>query len=396
MPLLAFPNPTEMALSIKASALVFEDSQSRALLDRIKLVAPSDLNALIFGDTGTGKELVARHIHDLSARRNGPFLAVNCCALSETLIESELFGHEKGAFTGALSTKQGWFEAAANGTIFLDEIGDLPLSMQVKLLRVLQQREVVRVGSHQPIPINVRLIAATNVNLEEAIVAGRFREDLYYRLNVAALHLLPLRQRTGDIMPLAQHFLKVYGQRLACQEISISTEAERRLLSHSWPGNIRELENVIHHALLVARDGTISPRDLNLSVLTNRAGQPPQKNTLDELDRLLESLCEREITDLYAKVEQAALRAAYKISGQNQLATARLLGLSRHVVRARLIQHKILPEQTKNTAHYAENQILSPYTTISDAQNSVRHAAPLAHEFHDRVHGESVEECWGF
>jgi len=391
MPLLAFPNPTEMALSIKASALVFEDSQSKKLLDRIKLVAPSDLNTLIFGDTGTGKELVARHIHELSSRRKGPFLAVNCCALSETLIESELFGHEKGAFTGALTTKQGWFEAAANGTIFLDEIGDLPLSMQVKLLRVLQQREVVRVGSHQPIPINVRLIAATNVNLEEAVVAGRFREDLYYRLNVAALHLLPLRQRTGDIMPLAHHFLKFYGQRLGCEKMSFSPEAERRMLTHSWPGNIRELENVIHHALLVACDGAITPKDLNLSSLMNRANQAPNKNTLDELDRLLESLCESEISDLYAKVEKAVLSAAYKTSGQNQLATARLLGLSRHVVRARLIQHRILTDNFKVKSQYENNHILSPMVGIPIAKEQLR-TSPIA----KGELMESVEECWGF
>jgi sigma-54-specific transcriptional regulator len=149
MHLLAFPNPAELALSIRASALVFEDPKSKELLDRIKRIAPSELNALIIGETGTGKELVARHIHELSARRNGPFLAVNCCALSETLIESELFGHVKGAFTGATTDKAGWFEAASGGTIFLDEIGDLPQSVQVKLLRVLQEREVVRAGSHK-------------------------------------------------------------------------------------------------------------------------------------------------------------------------------------------------------------------------------------------------------
>jgi len=395
MPLLAFPNPTELALSIKASALVFEDPQSKKLLDRIKLVAPSDLNVLIFGDTGTGKELVARHIHELSSRRNGPFLAVNCCALSETLIESELFGHEKGAFTGALAAKQGWFEAAAKGTIFLDEIGDLPLSMQVKLLRVLQQREVVRVGSHQPIPIDVRLIAATNVNLEEAVQAGRFREDLYYRLNVAALHLLPLRQRTGDIMPLAQHFLKFYGQRLDCPEITISAEATRRLLSHFWPGNIRELENVIHHALLVACDGTIDPKDLNLSALTNRVNQAAPHNDSEELDELLESLCERDISNLYARVERATLKAAYKVSGHNQLATARLLGLSRHVVRARLIQHGILSENSRTRPALEKNQISLPMLGIPISQEGLR-TRPITPVNRQQGLMESVEECWGF
>jgi len=347
MSLLAFPDPTAMALSIRASALVFEDSDSKRLLARIRLVAPSDVNALIIGETGTGKELVARHIHELSARKNGPFLAVNCGALSETLIESELFGHEKGAFTGALTAKRGWFEAASGGTLFLDEIGDLPQAMQVKLLRVLQEREVVRVGSHTPVPIDVRLIAATNVKLEEAVLAGRFREDLYYRLNVAALNLLPLRQRPGDIMPLARHFLRFYGQRLGCLETGLSPAAEQALLQHSWPGNIRELENVIHHALLIARNRTITPAELNLSSLPVRDWQAHPSSASEELDRMLESLCEKGDADLYAQIEHALLRAAYKHCNANQLATARLLGLSRHVVRARLIQYGILARNEK-------------------------------------------------
>jgi sigma-54-specific transcriptional regulator len=181
--------------------LAFEDPRSRALLDRIKLVAPSAANVLIIGETGTGKELIARHIHELSARGAGPFVAVNCGAFSETLVESELFGHERGAFTGALGARAGWFEAAQGGTLFLDEIGELPLHLQVKLLRVLQEQQVVRIGSQQPIEIDVRIVASTNIDLEKTVSACRFREDLYFRLNVATLRVAPLRERRHDLLP---------------------------------------------------------------------------------------------------------------------------------------------------------------------------------------------------
>lgn len=200
MQLLTLPPSPALATSIRATAQVFEDPKSQALLAHLQQVAPSDASVLIIGETGTGKELVARHIHNLSARRNRPFVAVNCGAFSESLVEAELFGHEKGAFTGALSAKAGWFEEANGGTLFLDEIGDLPMAIQVKLLRVLQEREVVRLGSRKSIPIDVRVLAATNVQLEKAINAGHFREDLYYRLDVVNLELSPLRDRPGDIL----------------------------------------------------------------------------------------------------------------------------------------------------------------------------------------------------
>ncbi len=194
-PLLTLPGARAMPTSIRATAQVFEDPRSLALLERIRLVAPSDANVLILGETGTGKELIARHVHALSARRSGPFVAVNCGALSETLVESELFGHEKGAFTGAFTAKAGWFEAAHGGTLFLDEVGDLPLSIQVKLLRVLQEREVVRLGARRSLPVDVRVVAATNVRLQDAVAAGNFRQDLFYRLHVVNLALPTLRER---------------------------------------------------------------------------------------------------------------------------------------------------------------------------------------------------------
>ncbi|HAA42193.1 MAG TPA: Fis family transcriptional regulator, partial [Pseudomonas sp.] len=265
MQLLTLPPSPALATSIRATAQVFEDPKSKALLDHIQQVAPSEASVLIIGETGTGKELVARHIHNLSARRNRPFVAVNCGAFSESLVEAELFGHEKGAFTGALSAKAGWFEEADGGTLFLDEIGDLPMPIQVKLLRVLQEREVVRLGSRKSIPIDVRVLAATNVQLEKAINAGHFREDLYYRLDVVSLELSPLRERPGDILPLTRHFIEAYSQRLGYGPITISREAEHKLKSYSWPGNIRELENVIHHTLLICRNGVIERDDLRRS-----------------------------------------------------------------------------------------------------------------------------------
>jgi len=323
---------------MRATALFFEDPKSKLILDRIQLIAPSTANVLITGETGTGKELVARHLHALSPRAKNPFLAVNCGAFSETLVESELFGHERGSFTGASVARAGWFEAASGGTLFLDEIGDLPLPMQVKFLRVLQERQVVRIGSRTPVPVDVRVIAATNVNLEEAVAGGRFREDLYYRLQVATLEIPPLRDRRGDIYPLARHFLRMYGERLRLDEPALSDEALDLLMKHhSWPGNIRELENVIHHALLVCRENLVRPEDLRLSSPNARGAVAPSDPERELRDALL-ALFEKEPPNLYASIEAAVMKTAYEFCNRNQLQTARLLGISRNIVRARLIQ----------------------------------------------------------
>jgi sigma-54 dependent transcriptional regulator len=331
---------------LRARALFFEDPKSKLILERIQLIGPSTANVLVTGETGTGKELIARHLHALSPRAKNPFLAVNCGAFSETLVESELFGHERGSFTGANVARAGWFEAACGGTLFLDEIGDLPLPMQVKLLRVLQERQVVRLGSRTAIPIDVRVIAATNVNLEEAVAAGRFREDLYYRLQVATLEIPSLRERRGDINPLAQHFTRVYGERLGLQEPGLSDEAVELLVNHhSWPGNIRELENVIHHALLVCRENIVRPEDLRLSSLNTRLNTRDNAVAADperELRNALLAMFEKEAPNLYATIDAAVMKAAYEFCDRNQLQTARLLGISRNIVRARLIQCGVL------------------------------------------------------
>ena len=340
MPLLTLSDVGAHSLSVRAKALVFEDPKSHATFERLKLIAPSDATVLITGETGTGKEIAARHVHELSNRRDRAFVAVNCGALTESLIESELFGHERGAFTGAVSSRAGWFEAASGGTLFLDEIGDLPPSIQVKLLRVLQEGEVVRVGARQPTRVDIRLIAATNVRLEEAVAAGHFREDLFYRLSVAPLVLPPLRERTGDIPALALYFVGFYQQRLGLSGIELSSEAKAQLLQHAWPGNIRELENVIHHALLVCKDGQIRAADLRLTALPARVPElaavpgAPGDALAAELRRLFES----DTPNLYDAIERVVFRTAYEFSERNQLQTARLLGISRNIVRARLIE----------------------------------------------------------
>jgi sigma-54-specific transcriptional regulator len=335
MTILKLPTVDPTVTSARAKALVFEDPCSKELLRLIQRIAPSHATVLVTGETGTGKEIVARHLHELSPRRDGPFLAINCGAFSETLVESELFGHEKGSFTGATSTRAGWFEAANGGTLFLDEIGDLPAPVQVKLLRVLQEREVVRLGSRQAQTIDVRLVAATNVDLAEAVHAGRFREDLYYRLHVASIAIPPLRERPGDILPLARYFLELYRQRLGLGTVTVSSKAERELLEHAWPGNIRELDNVVHRALLVFHGEEITPQDLRLTPVRAR----DSKDAGDPLDAALLALFERGGATLYHHIEERLLRAAYHFCDRNQVQTAKLLGISRNIVRARLMQY---------------------------------------------------------
>jgi len=342
--MLTLPETAAGPLSVRAKALVFEDPLSRALLARIERIAPSDAPVLVTGETGTGKELVARQVHALSSRAARPFVAVNAGALSENLAESELFGHEKGAFTGAHSAKAGWFEAADGGTLFLDEIGDLPLLLQVKLLRVLQEGEVTRVGSRTPLPIDVRLIAATNVDLRAAIAAGHFRDDLFYRLKVGSISLPPLRERPGDIPALAEHFLDRYARKLGRNGIRFSARVLECLLAHPWPGNIRELENAVHHALLVAQGPELEPSDLQLDHVQTQTAPASRTEAsvageLAKLEQALVSLLELQTSNLHQRVEATLLSATYRHCNHNQQETARRLGLSRNVVRARLIEH---------------------------------------------------------
>ncbi|HVK99002.1 MAG TPA: sigma-54 dependent transcriptional regulator [Dongiaceae bacterium] len=345
----AFEDSRHYATSQRATASVFEDPVSKALFQRLQRVASSNASVLVIGETGTGKELIARQIHNWSDRANRPFIAVNCAALPEQLVESELFGHEKGAFTGAISQKKGWFEIANGGTLFLDEIGDLPHAIQVKLLRVLQEREINRIGGRASIPIDIRLVAATHVNLEQAVKSGRFREDLYYRLNVARLQLPALRQRPGDILPLAEHFVDVYRRHLGLDSAIISERARRSLLSYPWPGNIRELENVIHHSLVLMNDGVIQAEDLNLQdYLQHVSGfetpEPtaapgaatPTADWKAKLHHLLFNVFDREQPQLFEQLEEQIFRSAFEYCNENQVQSAKMLGISRNILRHRM------------------------------------------------------------
>ena len=240
-------------------AIVTRSPLMLRLLEQARLVAQSDVSVLINGQSGTGKEIFAQAIHNASPRNSKPFIAINCGALPEQLLESELFGHARGAFTGAVSNREGLFQAAEGGTLFLDEIGDMPAPLQVKLLRVLQEQEFERLGGMETRKVDVRVVAATSRNLEQMVKDGLFRRDLYYRLNVFPVSMPPLRERQGDIPLLVENFLEKYGHKIGKRGLRVAPEAEALLLAHSWPGNIRELENVIERAVILTTDGLIRP-----------------------------------------------------------------------------------------------------------------------------------------
>jgi sigma-54 dependent transcriptional regulator len=343
--LLAFPGAHE---SKWTKPLVACDARSENVQRQLQRLAPSEASVLIIGETGTGKELAARYIHEHS-RRNGPFIAINCGAFSEHLVEAELFGHEAGAFTGAQQARAGWFEAANGGTLFLDEIGDMPLYLQVKLLRVLQEKQFVRIGSRKAIPVDVRLIAATNVELEAAVEARQFRRDLYYRLNVASVRLPPLRERKGDILPLARHFLQTYQRESGFERAGLAQSAENALLAHDWPGNIRELENVIHYGLIMSTSGTLEADDLRLPQMqmqmetqTATARYGTQGDVFDVVGASLRRLLQSDSPAIHQAVERLLLVTAFEHCDRNQVRTAKRLGLSRNIVRAQLKRHGLL------------------------------------------------------
>lgn len=295
------------------------------VLDLANRIAPFDSSVLITGETGVGKEVLARYIHSLSHRKEKPFLGVNCGALPESLAESELFGHKAGSFTGAISDRTGLFEQAAKGTIFLDEIGDVSQSIQLKILRVLQEREIMRVGESVTRKVDVRIIAATNRNLDEAIADGSFRDDLFYRLSVIEIHIPPLRKRREDILPLARYFLKRMANRLKKPGLKLDPSCLEFLLSYPWPGNVRELENIIERAAILSSSGVIVPSNLPHHIL-NR-GPLPQHLT-DPLHATLQ------------QVEYEHIMTVMKLLDNNRTKAAQALGISQTTLWRKLNQYR--------------------------------------------------------
>jgi DNA-binding NtrC family response regulator len=307
-------------------SMVGKSAAMRALFQLIETVAPTTATILISGETGTGKEMVARAIHQTSPRHRERFVAINVSAIPETLLDAELFGHVRGAFTGAVAMRQGRLEQADKGTLFLDEVGTMPMALQMKMLRVLQEREFERIGDNRTIKVDVRIVAATNADLLKMVKDGTFREDLYYRLNVIAVHLTPLRERPDDIPPLVQSFLSKFSNREITKspdrEIQVSQEAMRRLMSYAWPGNVRQLENAIERALaLIGTRTQIEVTDLPPDLQT-AAGDTAQPS-LDLPEAGID------LPSVVAKVEKDLIELALARTGQNKGAAARLLGLKR-------------------------------------------------------------------
>jgi Nif-specific regulatory protein len=323
----------ELKDRFKPSNIIGNSKQMQDVYDQIAQVCRSNTTVLIRGESGTGKELVAHAIHYNSERAEKPFIRVNCAALPETLVESELFGHEKGAFTGALTTRQGRFELAHGGTIFLDEVGDFSPATQVKLLRVLQEREFERVGGNQPIKVDVRIIAATNRDLEAMIVEAKFRQDLYYRLNVFSIHLPALRERKADILMLADYFVAKYAKANHKQVKRISTPAIDMLMSYHWPGNVRELENCIERAVIVSTDevlhGYSLPPTLQTAEASGTAPKGPLQAALDN-------------------VEREMLTETLKSCRGNMAKAARSLGITERLMGLRVKKHGVDPRRFKS------------------------------------------------
>jgi two-component system nitrogen regulation response regulator GlnG len=315
--------------------LIGRSSAMIEVYKEIGRVARTEMTVLLMGESGTGKELVARAIHANSTRSRGPFITVNMAAIPKDLIESELYGHEKGSFTGAMERRPGKFELASGGTLFLDEIGELPIELQAKLLRVLQEREIDRVGGTRPLPVDVRIVAATNADLGRAVEEGRFRRDLYYRIAVVPIRLPPLREREGDVILLARHFLAKYGEQLKGRALSLAKDAEPLLLAHPWPGNVRELQNVVQRALLKLAGTRLASKDL-VGLLPAAGGQERGVGSL--VDAVLDGAAPEggRYHAALAAVEGPLIAAALARTGGNQLRAAELLGMNRNTLRERM------------------------------------------------------------
>ncbi len=308
----------------KSEEIVAESEEMKKIITLVNKIAGTDAPVLLTGESGTGKEVIARLIHKLSLHRDGPFLQINCAAIPETLLEAELFGYEKGAFTGAVQAKPGLFELADRGTLFLDEIGEMPLNLQAKLLTVLQDKTFRRLGSLKELKVNVRLIAATNQNLEKMVEEGRFREDLFWRLNVIRINLPPLRERKADIIPLAELFIKKFNQKYRKEIKGLTQEAVSALLRHNFPGNVRELENRIERGIILAEDEFLTQEDLGLTLGEYKGS--------DLLDKFLHLPLEEAVEFL----EKLRIMQALKEAKNVKVKAAELLGITERMLRYKM------------------------------------------------------------
>jgi putative PEP-CTERM system response regulator len=328
----------EMAERRGAPRIIGEDAKLRHVLQQLHRAAATDATVLLEGESGTGKELFARGLHALSPRAEGPFVAINCAAIPETLLETELFGHEKGAFTGAASRKPGRFEMAHRGTLFLDEIGDLPLALQAKILRALEEKQFERVGGTQSLHVDVRVVAATNRNLKQRVAERQFREDLYFRLSVFPIQIPPLRERTRDVVILARHFVDRFCRDLNKKPLTLAPAALDELEAYAWPGNVRELQNCIERAVILSDGDTIHPRHLNLSFRQPASAQPAASpwEAIDLSGTMIDAL--RRVT---AEVERRKVEHALRDTAGNKQRAAEILQISYKTLLQKLKEYGI-------------------------------------------------------
>ncbi len=315
--------------------IIYSGTKMADVIERVRRIAPTDATVLIGGDTGTGKELIAQAIHQNSPRKKKPFVALNCAALSEHLLESELFGHKKGAFTDAASDRVGRFEYASGGTLFLDEVGDMPMPTQIKLLRVLENGEITRIGENKPISVNVRILSATNRHLEELVESGAFRSDLYHRLKVVTIQLPSLSERRDDIITLVDHFRKIHTKKHGKNVKGISAEVSRLLFGFEWPGNVRQLRNIVESMVVVDADGMLDVDDLppELEELTDSAGTVDDSTPAEGPSHLVgKSLDE---------IERWAIEQTLKLTGGNREETARTLGIGARTLYRKLKEYEL-------------------------------------------------------
>lgn len=355
-------------MSQKVSGIIGEDTSLAEVFKILRKVAPTDSTVLVTGESGTGKEVLVRTLHKESKRANAPFIPVNCGAIPKELLESELFGHEKGAFTHAIRTKPGRFELAEGGTIFLDEIGEMDTSLQVKILRVLQEKEIERVGGNGPKKIDVRIVAATNRDLEQEVALGNFREDLYYRLNVIPLHLPPLRERGNDIITLAEHFLKHFCEKKEREQLTLSEEVAKVFLNYAWPGNVRELENFTERLSILADGPQIVLSDLSPKIL-NRVGD------ISKLPPLPEEIRIKEINAAAAKEPAISLNSSVTHEEKKSLTSLLTQGFSDMA--------KSLPKSA------------NALPTLSDMKNSNMNLKDFLDMIEDRIINEALEQVEG-